>query len=401
MTKKPKILLRPLLFASLSCAGAFGQTCGQCLPTWTVQTPTLINQCSQPTSDLLTKSQPYLVSWPDGVSAIKTNAAPGECMGNEECNYQDTVNCWAYFNTPVASAGLWYEDANDGVAEFVSGHHQCPNNNHTPGNLACTFGTQHRLQWARSCQCSCTGSPTFVCSNPGGIGYVSPTCVNGQFACTNGAFQCSIPPPTGGCTTGYVLTCSQSGWMCNCQGGCGNCPVLDDTQSQGFHLTDWEHGVRFAFYPDSAPIQLSWTDPAYANGWLAMDRNGNGLIDDGTELFGNITPQPPSDAPNGFLALAVFDQPENGGNGNGVIDPRDAVFPYLRVWVDANHDGISQPDELKTLQELGIFRIDLNYRSTPFRDRYGNQFRYKGTLWDGGDRQATYDVFLTAKPVQP
>jgi len=247
----------------------------------------------------------------------------------------------------------------------------------------------------------CT-NPTFVCSSPGGIGYVNPVCVNGQWTCTNGGVQCSLPPPTGGCPSGYTLTCSApaNGWQCICQAGCGNCPILVDTQDQGFHLTDWERGVRFGFFPNSSPLRLSWTDASYANGWLALDRNGNGLIDDGTELFGNITPQPPSDDPNGFLALSIFDEPANGGNGNGVIDPGDAVYPHLRVWIDANHDGISQPDELKTLQELGIFRIDLKYHATPFVDQYGNRFRYRGSLWGdaGKGHEATYDVFLTREP---
>lgn len=183
------------------------------------------------------------------------------------------------------------------------------------------------------------------------------------------------------------------------QGGI-QCPILVDTQNQGFHLTDWEHGVRFQFYPNQPAIQLSWTDASYANGWLALDRNGNGMIDNATELFGNITPQPASARPNGFLALAVFDDPANGGNGNGVIDPGDAVYSHLRVWIDANHDGISQPEELKTLPEVGIFRIDLKYISTPYADQYGNQFRYRGTVWDGQGKglEATWDVFLTAGP---
>ncbi len=72
------------------------------------------------------------------------------------------------------------------------------------------------------------------------------------------------------------------------------------------------------------------------------------------------------------------------------------VFHKLRIWIDANHDGISQPAELHTLWELGIRRIDLKYRQSDYVDKFGNQFRYRGRIWDaaGIGHEVCYDVFL-------
>ncbi|MGA8027306.1 MAG: hypothetical protein WB992_09170, partial [Bryobacteraceae bacterium] len=134
--------------------------------------------------------------------------------------------------------------------------------------------------------------------------------------------------------------------------------------------------------------------------------NHNGRIDNGKELFGNYTEQPPCEdgtqaCSNGYRALAEFDKPENGGNGDGIIDSRDAVYSKLLLWIDANHDGMSQPEELHTLPELGVYSIGLHYRDDQhFRDQYGNWFHYQAALnpdpRDGTskDGRLTYDVFF-------
>lgn len=90
-----------------------------------------------------------------------------------------------------------------------------------------------------------------------------------------------------------------------------------------------------------------------------------------SDLFGNFTPQPPSEHLNGYAALAVYDL-----NHDGVIDAQDPIYTSLRIWIDSNHDGVSQPEELHTLAELRVHSTSLHYRESRMTDQYGNRFRY-------------------------
>ncbi len=126
-------------------------------------------------------------------------------------------------------------------------------------------------------------------------------------------------------------------------------PIIIDAYGEGFHLTDVAHGVLFHESLKLPAVHLSWTDPKYRNGWLALPHDGS--VRALSDLFGDFTAQPPSNDPNGFRALGVYDD-----NHDDVIDAQDAIYEQLRIWIDDNHDGVSQPGELHTLAELGSCR---------------------------------------------
>lgn len=180
-----------------------------------------------------------------------------------------------------------------------------------------------------------------------------------------------------------------------CFKNCGGCPspIIVDLNGNGFFLTDAAHGLLFDIKGNGAPMQIAWTAAGADNGFLALP-GSDGLVHNGKELFGNFTPQPPSAHPNGFLALAQYD-----ANGDGVIDASDPVYSRLRIWRDANHDGISQPEELHTLAEMGVSSIVLNYSLSMRTDEFGNVFRYKGKVNQGINGKSevgrqVYDVFF-------
>jgi trimeric autotransporter adhesin len=167
-------------------------------------------------------------------------------------------------------------------------------------------------------------------------------------------------------------------------------PLVINLAGGPWRFTGPTHGVRFDIRAIGRKENVSWTTRDANIGFLALDLNGNGVIDDGSELFGDATRLSNGRrAGNGFAALAQYDL-----NSDGVIDNSDPVWPRLLLWTDNNHDGVSQPEEFERVSDSGITAIHLEHHWTGRVDPNGNRFRYAGTI-DVGERVSTYyDIYL-------
>jgi hypothetical protein len=249
---------------------------------------------------------------------------------------------------------------------------------------------------------SCSATGTF-CNTTTGVTATVSLSLN----CPNPEPSPSPTPQPTECSEEQGITCGSMGMLvnhfpqCNCVEFRNNDPVVVDVLGDGFDLTSFADGVNFDIDADGTKEHVAWTTLGTDDSFLVLDRNGNGTIDNGAELFGDVTPQPISSRPHGFIALAEYDKPEKGGNGDGLITKGDAIFSLLRLWQDSNHNGVSEPTELHTLRQCGLTTIDCDYRRAGRRDEHGNIFRYRAKVTDTHNAQVgrwAWDIFLVAEP---
>jgi Ca2+-binding RTX toxin-like protein len=137
-------------------------------------------------------------------------------------------------------------------------------------------------------------------------------------------------------------------------------PVVLDLDGDGIETIAANKWAGVLFDHDNDGIRTSTGWVGSDDGILVLDRNGDGVINDGSELFGDsVTLKDGSQATNGYAALAEFDS-----NGDGKVNAEDTNFEQLKVWRDLNQDGVSQTNELFGLTELGIQSLNLNHTNT-------------------------------------
>jgi len=155
-------------------------------------------------------------------------------------------------------------------------------------------------------------------------------------------------------------------------------PIVLDLDSDNFSFSGPEGATFFDLYGTGFPLFLHWVLPQSDDAFLFHDINDNGIVDDGTELFGNGTILIMEDrfAPNGFVALAQFDLTSQGGDEDGLITAADQVWGSLGLWLDTDANGISDEEEVYTLESFGLKALETIPRESNRIDRHGNRLRF-------------------------
>ena len=375
------VVIGIIALLQLSPELAAQSNCQLCRPPWSTTAPDDTNVCEGTGSNpndfctcTIVKRVTYEIFWPDGFTEYSEQLSrSGKADCRETCQpggfkgapygYKE---CWPPFYTPTIDQGYFRAEAEH--ADAVRIPQYC-------GPLGATYTfaincttVPYSLDWvSKTHECECCESEEI--------------CGNGKDDNCDGL-------------TDQVLCGEQEEAPPGCD--CASSPIVLKWNPGVIRLTNSTDGVEFDLNADGVPEQTAWTDPdETAEGWLALDVNSNGIIDNGSELFGNATRFPGGPAfTNGFQALEYLDKPERGGNFDGVIDTRDTVFQQLLLWVDRNHNGFSEPEELLRFSDH-FQAIEWSHQESRRRDRYGNLFRWRANSYTAAGRlRLAWDVIL-------
>lgn len=296
---------------------------------------------------------------------------------------------------------FWYID------QPTDGWYSPPANTQPPTG-ECSPGQGRFYSWSEHAH-SCSGFSQFALSECDGSQLIdAQNCVvtnglsYGSLSCSPGCCE------NNGCQAGNEGSqwsrswCGPYGTMpdgCGCCMDQGGCPVMISLRGLPIRLSSAQSGVVFDFASDGAPMRWAWPLTP-DDSFLAMDRNGNGQIDNASELFGNFSVLRSGErAENGYEALRELDT-----NSDSIVDVNDVGFAQLRVWRELKRNGVVDSGELIPLQQAGITKISTNYNESEYIDQWGNAYKYRSpvTFSHSPTVRFSADVFLTyANPTSP
>jgi VCBS repeat-containing protein len=300
-------------------------------------------------------------------------------------------------HAPVANADVIMASPNDNYGTYDAAHGLLQNSSHSSTDYAWGYSYEDSHKFQKDTDAD-GDALTIVGIAIGDVGH-AVTGGLGQWLSTSyvsikvnadGSFAYNVNTRADGMvdtTFTYTISDGHGGTSTTTLKFTVNDPLVLDLDGDGIETTS--AGVGFDMNADGNKDTISWVGKD--DGLLVRDANGDGTINDGSELFGNSATR--TDGTKGYDGFSVLSDLDS--NHDGVIDAKDAEFSTLKVWQDANQDGVSQADELKTLDQLGIASISLGYTGVGQVDANGNNIALQSTYTTtDGKTNAIADVWF-------